>query len=108
MALTASIDVDSVNAMVGAIRKARLVVADGNVPTPTLERIVRLCDSYDVQFAFEPTTDHRYHTAPDCVPYCVCARAYVRACSRLDTFPRTDTDPDPAPAPDPRPYVFAS
>jgi hypothetical protein len=87
MALTASIDVDSVNAMVGAIRKARLVVADGNVPTPTLERIVRLCDSYNVQFAFGPTTDHRYHTAPDCVPVpalsCACARAYVHAYSSL-------------------------
>jgi len=77
MALTASIDVDSVNAMVGAIRRARLVVADGNVPRPTLERIVRLCDSYNVQFAFEPTTDHRYHTAPAC-SY-TCASAYVRA-----------------------------
>jgi len=59
MDMTAAVNVDVVNGVVGAIRGARMVVTDGNLVPESLSRVVRLCESYNVQFAFEPTSDHR-------------------------------------------------
>ena len=59
MGMTNNVDTTAVDTRVAILRDARVVVTDANIPAPALARVMRLCTSYNVQFVFEPTSDHK-------------------------------------------------
>jgi sugar/nucleoside kinase (ribokinase family) len=59
MSIMEYINLDYINSNVGAIRKASIVVTDGNLPIDSFARIAKLCKTYNVPLFFEPTSSHK-------------------------------------------------
>ena len=49
----------TIDSVTGAIRRSRIVVADGNLTQDAFSTLLTTAASYDVPVFFEPTTDHK-------------------------------------------------